>query len=381
MKKLTLLLLGIINVIGIGLISPVMTDFAKDFPTLSDTSIAMVVTTPAITLLLGLAVSAWLVNTIQRKNLLLLGISCAVVGGVLPAFLNNFNLILIARGLLGFGMGLGMPLQTTFFAEYPENERATLFGLNTGLGALISTSMLFLIALLTMTWRNTFLLYGLFIIVLLCVLFFIPYDQPKETTLSQTPKSHQRSQLVLPIQLIFGYIAIFFIYAQYFIIPTTIAFYLASNQLGGVIEAGFISGIGTLVMAVASVSFPYLRKWLKKWLTTVTLLIGALAFIIYAFPVNIGVLTFGYCVTTMISAIFPITITMKITESLPQKHIAVASAIFTSIIYLGQFLSPYYQALIVKLAGGNIEGAYIAFGIIVLILAVIDMILVRKQTN
>ena len=87
MKKLTLLLLGIINVIGIGLISPVMTDFAKDFPTLSDTSIAMVVTTPAITLLLGLAVSAWLVNNVQRKNLLLLGISCAVFGGILPSFL------------------------------------------------------------------------------------------------------------------------------------------------------------------------------------------------------------------------------------------------------------------------------------------------------
>ena len=97
MKKATLLLMGIINVIGIGLVSPVMTDFAADFPAISTTMVAMVVTMPAITLLLGLAVCAWLVTLVQRKHLLILGVCCVIIGGILPAFLSSFSLILFAR--------------------------------------------------------------------------------------------------------------------------------------------------------------------------------------------------------------------------------------------------------------------------------------------
>ena len=41
MKKITLLLLGIINVIGIGLVSPVMNQFAADFPQVSSMAVQL----------------------------------------------------------------------------------------------------------------------------------------------------------------------------------------------------------------------------------------------------------------------------------------------------------------------------------------------------
>ncbi len=376
MKKATLLLMGIINVIGIGLVSPVMTDFAADFPAISTTLVAMVVTMPAITLLLGLAVCAWLVTLVQRKHLLILGVCCVIIGGILPAFLNSFSLILFARGVLGFGMGIGMPLQTTFFAEYPEEERAILFGLNNGLGSVVSTGLLFLIALLGMAWRSAFLLYGSFSIVLICVVCFIPYDTKKQNVKQQ---SGRNVKVRFPLSLVFGYIAVFFIYVQYFIIPTTISFYLTDHQLGGVSEAGLISGLGTLAMAVASLAFSHLRKWLKDWLTTVTLLVGAGAFVLYAFPLNLGLLIVSYCVIAMFAAVFPITVSMKLTEVLPGRYVAAGSAIFTGIIYLGQFISPYYQAAIIRIIGGSTEMAYMVFGGVMLILAVLNMIFHQKE--
>ena len=379
MKKVTLLLMGIINVIGIGLVSPVMTDFAADFPTVSTTMVAMVVTMPAITLLLGLAVCAWLVNWVQRKHLLMLGVVCVVLGGILPAFLSNFALILLARSVLGFGMGLGMPLQTTFFAEYPEDERAMLFGLNNGLGSIVSAGLLFLIALLQLAWRSAFLLYGLFSVVFICVICFIPHD--KEKTVAEQRKSGEKIKIQLPFSLIFGYIAVFFVYAQYFIIPTTIAFYVTDHQLGGVAEAGLISGLGTLAMAIASLAFSFLRKWLKEWLTSVTLLVGAVFFVLYAFPVRLELIVISYCVIAMFAAVFPITVSMKITEALPETYIAVGSAIFTGVIFLGQFISPYYQAAVVRIIGGSTELAYIVFGGITFLLAGINVILMFKERN
>lgn len=380
MKKATLLLLGLVNVIGIGLVSPVLNSFSADFPTVSMTSVAMVITMPACTLLFGLAVCTVISRKIPRKVILLTGLICVIFGGILPAFLNNFALILTARGILGFGMGLNMPLQTKYFSEYPEKERAMLFGLNNAIGSILSAGLLFVIALIAMSWRGAFLLYGLFIIIFFAVFFFIPLEDTgcEEGKLQEITTMESKSSK-LPAQLVFCYIVIFFLYAQYFIVPTTIAIFLDSHQLGSVAEAGIISGLGTLAMAIASVGFPYLRSIFGRWLTTIVLIVGAVSFIFYAAPANIIVLTVAYCMISMAAALFPITVTMKITETLPKNKIVIGSALFTSVIYIGQFISPYYQKVVMSLMGNNVDAAYLLFGIVMLLLGGINGMLVGKK--
>ncbi len=379
MKKITLLLLGIINVIGIGLVSPVMNQFAADFPQVSSMAVAMVVTMPAITLLVGLAICAAITNKVQRKLILLSGIGCTVLGGIAPAFLHDFNLILVSRGLLGLGMGLGMPLQTTFFAEYPEEERAVLFGLNTGIGSIASAGLLFVIALAELPWRSAFLLYGFFAVVFVFCFLFIPFD-PKRTDAGAVKTEVAETTQKLPLgQILFYYIAIFFVYVQYFIVPTTISFYLEQNSMATAQAAGLISGFGTLAMAAGSIAFPWLRSLFGKWFMPLLFAVGSVCFILYAFPVNIVFLTVVYCVLAMFSALLPISITMKLTEVLPFRFVAIGSALFTGAIYLGQFSSPYYQAMVVQLLTHSTEKAYILFGIVVFILGCIDVVLVLRE--
>lgn len=381
MKKITLLLLGIINVIGIGLVSPVMNQFAADFPQVSSMAVAMVVTMPAITLLVGLAICAAITNKVQRKLILLSGIGCTVLGGIAPAFLHDFNLILVSRGLLGLGMGLGMPLQTTFFAEYPEEERAVLFGLNTGIGSIASAGLLFVIALAELPWRSAFLLYGFFAVVFVFSFLFIPFD-PKRTDADAVKTEVAETTQKLPLgQILFYYIAIFFVYVQYFIVPTTISFYLEQNGMATAQAAGLISGFGTLAMAAGSIAFPWLRNLFEKWFMPLLFAVGAICFILYAFPVNIVFLTVIYCVLAMFSALLPISITMKLTEVLPFRFVAIGSALFTAAIYLGQFSSPYYQAMAVQLLTHSIEKAYILFGVVVFVLGCIDVVLVLRERN
>ncbi len=373
MKKVTLILYGVINIIGLGLISPVMTDFAADFPQISETLVAQVVTMPAATLLIGLFASSLLSNRVRHKLILLSGLVLTIAGGMLPAFLSNFYLILLSRGILGFGMGLGMPIQMAYFAQYPEKERAVLLGLNTAIGGLLSAGLFTTIAMVQMSWRRAFMLYGIFIIVLLCCYCFIPLEQ-KQSIRSDALEKQKKAGLSLPSQLIFGYIVVFFVYVQYYIMPATISFYVKSHQLGGVTEAGLTSSIGTLSIAAASLSFPVVRKFLAQWLTAVVLFIGAAGFVLYAFPYNYPMLLVSYCIVSIMAAVYPIIVTMRITETLPFEQVAFGAAVFTGMIYLGQFVSPYYQAMIATFTG-SVERAYIAFGVIIAVFAVSSIFL------
>ena len=97
-------------------------------------------------------------------------------------------------------------------------------------------------------------------------------------------------------QILFYYIAIFFVYVQYFIVPTTISFYLEQNSMATAQAAGLISGFGTLAMAAGSIAFPWLRSLFGKWFMPLLFAVGSVWFILCAFPVNIVFLTVVYCV-------------------------------------------------------------------------------------
>ena len=384
MRRLTLLLLGVVSVIGIGLVSPVMSDFALDFPEISQTDISMVVTMPAITLLLGLLSCSILSGRWQRKRILLISLVLVTAGGIAPAFLNNFYLILICRGILGFGMGFGMPLQASYFAEYPEQERAALFGWSSAMGGIISAVLLFLIALVRLPWRGAFLLYGFFALLFVMCIVFIPKEEKavKQNIEHELERNAQAPALINKKELfalLLGYITAFFVMAQYFIVPTTISFYLTQNGLGGAEEASVISSAGTLVMAGFGILYPYLYNRLRHRLPALVLLLGAAAFVLYAVPMNQMVLALGYCLIAVLATLFPMTVTMKITEILPQNKVAVGSASFTAIVFLGQFISPYYQKFIMEIMSCDTRGCYVVFAIIMLLLAILNAVSTKRS--
>lgn len=385
MKKLTLLLLGVVSVIGIGLISPVMSDFAIDFPEVSQTDISMVVTMPAITILLGLCCSSILVRKYGRKNILLASLFLVTTSGAAPVILHSFQIILLCRGILGFGMGLGMPLQLTYFAEYPEKERAVLFGWSGALSGIVSAALLFLIALAKLPWRAAFLLYIFFAIVWVLCFIFIQKEEKadrsnvklKEFCIGE--KLQNKGRVKVSLDLILGYITAFFVMCQYFIVPTTISFYLEQNGLGSAREASIISSIGTITMAILGILYPYLHNRLQQWLPPSALIIGVMAFFMYAFPVNIVLLGISYCLIAALASVFPMTVNMQITKNLSKEKLAFGSALFTGTIFLGQFISPYYQSLMMKIAADNISKSYVLFAVTLAIFAIVNMIVILKR--
>ena len=106
MKKATLILCGLAMVIGSSLLAPAMQKITLEYPTASPTVLPLLITLPALTLLLGLVLSSALTSKFPIKTLILSGIILILFGGVLPYFIHSLTVIIILRGIMGVGLGM-----------------------------------------------------------------------------------------------------------------------------------------------------------------------------------------------------------------------------------------------------------------------------------
>ena len=68
-KKISLYLLSLIANVGIAMVAPILASLALDFPGYSASMVAMIATTPAITLIPGMFVATALSSKPDRKNI------------------------------------------------------------------------------------------------------------------------------------------------------------------------------------------------------------------------------------------------------------------------------------------------------------------------
>ena len=175
--KVTLILLALSGYIGVNLITPVLAEMSASFPATSPTTMALIVTLPTITMLAGLAVSAFLSTRIRRKTIILTGLVIIICTSLAPYFLTSIDLILLSRGALGIGMGLLTPLQASYFAEFDSVTRSKLFGFNNLVNGLLGALLFMSISAFKLSWRQVFLLYSIFILILILVIVSLPKGQ------------------------------------------------------------------------------------------------------------------------------------------------------------------------------------------------------------
>ena len=115
---------------------PAMAADMKDTPL---TLIELVTTIPSLFSMAAVLFSSKIASAIGYKRIVLLGSLIAGIFGTLPLILNNIWLILMARGIFGFGCGLitsAMLILIIFFFE--GNERSSMIGLQGSAGGLAS---------------------------------------------------------------------------------------------------------------------------------------------------------------------------------------------------------------------------------------------------
>jgi len=88
--KPVLLAAHTLPIIGMVLMSPILPQIAEEFPHVSDISIQMLVTLPAICSLFFGQISGWLSNFVNKKNLILTGLLLFLIGGFGAYFITEF---------------------------------------------------------------------------------------------------------------------------------------------------------------------------------------------------------------------------------------------------------------------------------------------------
>jgi MFS family permease len=160
----------------------------------------------------------------KKKYLLLIGLVIYFFGGVGGGLARNITELLIIRALFGIGAGLIIPLSTSLIADFYEGvERTKMMGYSG------STShfggVIFLLVsgwLACISWRYAFVVYGLALVIILMVLFWLPEPESK--------RAAGQNKVALPagiyICAILGALMMIAFYAA----PTNLAMFIESER-------------------------------------------------------------------------------------------------------------------------------------------------------
>lgn len=256
-------------------ISPILGKLESIFPDSSELQLQMLESLPSFIIVPFILLAGRLSLRINKKRLLIIGLSIFFLSGVLYPFAESMKYLLWVSAFLGIGAGLVIPFSTGIVADYFTGNYRTR---QLGYVSAITNLTLVLATLLSgflagISWHLSFLVYALSG-VSLYFSFFLgrkpPYSQssgmPAETT-------KQRLKLKWPVDLMLLYYLITFLALT---IPLNLALYLQNLHLGNYNIAGTLISVFFLSMTLPGIFLNYVLRRLKGY-TNLTALIAVSA--------------------------------------------------------------------------------------------------------
>lgn len=347
---------------------------AQNFSDISQTSIQLLITLPCIVIIVVNPIIGKLQEYISMKTLVLFGILCFLVGGVVPAFTASFPVILVFRAILGVGVGTVQVLSSALVAaNFEGDERSKVMGQQTAAQMIGCAIMVFVSGYLALAgWNITFYVHLISIISLICVAAFLPKTKPVKAAAAGGGSAEKARLTGAAIGWTITML-IFFIGGM--ILATYMAFIVTAHNLGTAAQAGQATmtfAIGGFLMGLA---YGKLAQFAKNATLAVGLFLGIIAYLLIAFSPNIilvfvGSLIYGFSVTVVVASVM-------VGTSMSVKPISVPLAI--SIVMCGQnlgsFLCPYVITPISALMSSDVNMfAFITGAILFAIMGIIALI-------
>ena len=119
------------NVIFI--MSPAMNAIATElYPDLPYTSVLLVSTISSLLMIPGSLVAGAALGKVKFKTMALISMGGIIIFGILPYFIRPLTAVYVFRGIVGFCIGLGFPLQSTLALQlFNDKERPRALGFAT----------------------------------------------------------------------------------------------------------------------------------------------------------------------------------------------------------------------------------------------------------
>ena len=379
LTKATLLLVSTLTVMSGATISPSLPAMQSHFSDVANVDfwVRLVLTVPALFIVIGSPIAGQIVDKIGRKPLLLGSAILYGFAGSSGFLLNSLFAILIGRALLGLAVAGVMVSATTLIADYYQGDsRASFMGLQAafmGFGGVLFLSVGGFIA--DLSWRFPFLIY-LFSWLMIPGIITALYEPTRSAT--ETKASKDASSTQLPIKLlVLIYASVLLQQIVFYLIPVQLPFYLEQLTGASAAQTGLAIAFSVLFSAFASIGYSRLKKKLS---------------FIKILAISFGLIGLGYAGIGLVSSYWLVMIVLIPTGiglglMMPNLNVWTANEVpealrgralsgLTTFMFLGQFLSPIVSQPIRQSLG--MTATYGSVGIALIVLCALIWIYRRK---
>jgi MFS family permease len=331
--KPTLLSLSMLTVMAGAAVAPGLAKIATAFPETNQTVIKLIITLPAVFIIIFSLVSGRLSTRLRKRSILIVGLSIYIVGGIGAGLVNSILVLLAFRALLGIGAGLIMPLSTGLIADFFDgDQRARMMGLSTAsssLGGIIATLAAGVLA--ASSWRFSFGVYALGIVVLPLVMAYLPEPAAKEK---------DGGDGKLPYATYVWAAGALFLMMTFYSVPVNLAIFLEENQIGGASAAGLAISLTAAGGFVAGLSLSYIQRLTKDFLMVCLLGVSAVGYVLLSQATVYPLVLLATAISGLGAGWLLPVIFLGGTNAAGKGKGVRAMAVVSAATFLGQFLSP-----------------------------------------
>lgn len=368
--KLTLLLASSLTVMSGATVSPSLPAMKQQFesaifdPDLRTTLVKLVITLPALFIVIGSPIAGLVVDRFGRKPLLLITTILYGFAGSSGLFLESLPAILVGRAILGLAVAGVMVSATTLIADYYSGSaRAAFMGLQAGFMGLGGVVFLTLGgALAQQNWHYPFGIYLFaWLIVPLIGLFILEPERSGSTHLHLDAQT-EREDRSLPIgvmAIVYGLTTLSQI--AFYLIPVQLPFFLDGLVKALPSQSGLAIALCTLFSAAASVTYGKLKQRMD-FVTFLPAIFGfmGIGYLLIGQSSNWAQALTGLGIAGLGLGLLMPNMSVWLSAAVPDAVRGRALGGLSTAMFLGQFLSPIVTQPLTKNLG--LGGTYTATG-------------------
>ncbi|KRK86903.1 MFS transporter [Lentilactobacillus sunkii] len=347
----------------------------KQFSSVSSETAELTVTIPSFTMALMIVVASFIVKRIGTKKMVLAGTALTAVGAGLSMLAPNVSILLVARAIMGAGIGAFNTLCISLIDRlYSGQQRERLLGFqNTfqGLGAAGGALGVGLI-LMYSNWRMAFSIYLVSIVLFVLYLVYVPEVRYDTDSLKTTDDGDVKISLSSKIQFGYYWVVMFILMVFYMTVNVKIPTYILNNNFGALSvgsSAVVVMSVGTII---GGLIYGYVESIAKKATLVMAIAIEAIGVFMISTAASaiacfIGAFAVGFSFGLFIPFIFS-----KGLSFVPKKYGNDATTILMLSTNGANFLCPYVSKAIN--VGGTDRSLFMIAGIIASVLGVVELI-------
>jgi len=334
----------------------------------------LVISAPGLCVALFAPYAGFLADKLGRRKLLLIFTFLYGLGGILPFFVESFGLLLAGRLILGIGEAFILTVANALLGDYfEEDKRNTWIMLQSIIGPAFG---FFVISgsgyLSSMGWQYPFLLYSFTFLITIGAYFFI--YEPERKVISEADKLKKVDTDKFPMKLVIK-IATTTLIASILYYVYTLHFSLALDEIGlkDPKRIGNITAVASLMLPIGAIIFKFLGKKSNRLQFGLMFTLIGIGLIGIGQSDNLPMVWASAIVQQLgCGMAIPVLIAYGL-RSVPVKYRGRGMGFWSSGFFLGLFLSPFIVGAVRELVGGLLP-AFTAFGIICIILVIINWI-------